>query len=144
MRRNMLRIVTGFLLPLVANAACHRHGVEPPTPVSQRWKDFHPLYPSMLRAAGVEGEVAFEVRTDSAGHPLISTFMVGHSTNDLFRAAVKRALGTAQAPALQVIRDTVIFRVFRAAGDSIEVCAPPRGATVVCARQPKPMRSVVY
>lgn len=144
MRRRMLRSATGFLLLLVANAACHRHGVEHTTPVPQRWKDFHPPYPSMLQSAGVAGEVAFEVRTDSTGHPVMSTFLVRHSTNDLFTSTVKRALGRAEALALQVIRDTVMFRVFITAGDSIAACAPAGGATVVCARQPEPTRRVVY
>lgn len=144
MRRQMLLSATGLLLLLVVSAACHRQGVKPPAPVSQRWKDFHPVYPSMLRAAGVGGEVAFEVRTDSAGRPLIGTFVVERSTNDLFRAAVKGALITGRATAFQVVRDTVIFRTFRSAGDSAQVCTPAGGATVVCARQPEPSRKVVY
>lgn len=144
MRRNILRTATGLLLALVANAACHRHGAERPPPTSQRWKDFQPPYPSMLREAKVDGEVAFVVRTDSIGNPVISTFTVEHSTNDLFTLTVKRALGTAQAPPLQVIRDTVIFRAFRGAGDSVEACSPAGGATVVCARQPEPQRRVLY
>lgn len=144
MRRWICRSATGSLLLLVANAACHPHGAERPIPASQRLHDFHPAYPTMLRSAGVEGEVAFEVRTDSAGHPLISTFTVGHSSNDLFRATVKKALGKAQGQAFQVVRDTVFFRVFRATEDSVKTCAPAGDATVVCARQPEPTRRVVY
>ena len=144
MRQNMLRIATGFLLVFVADTACHRPGVDRPEPVSQRWQDFHPRYPSMLRAANVGGQVVFEVRTDSTGHPVVSTLVVHYSTNDLFTSTVRKALDAAQAPVLQVMRDTVIFRVFRGAGDSVEACAPAGGATVVCGRQPELTRSVLY
>jgi hypothetical protein len=144
MQRPMLLRATAFLLLLVVSAACHRQEVKPPTPVSQRWKDFHPVYPSMFRSAGVGGEVAFEVHTDSAGRPLISTFTVQHSTNDLFGSAVKRALTTGRAAPFQIVRDTVIFRTFSSAEDSVQACAHSGGATVVCGRQPPSLRKVVY
>lgn len=142
--QRMLPSATGCLLLLVANTACQRHGAERPSPVSQRWNDFHPPYPAVLREAGVNGTVAFHVRMDSAGHPVMSTFTVEQSTNGLFTAVVKRALGTAQASALRVVRDTVMFRVFRNATDSVEACTPNGGATVICGRQPEPKRMILH
>jgi len=135
---------TGCLLMLVANTACQRHGSERPSPVSQQWKNFHPRYPAVLREAGVNGRVAFRVRMDSAGHPVMSTFTVEQSTSDLLTVAVKQALGTAQASALRVVRDTVMFRVFRNATDSVEACTSNGGATAVCGRQPEPRRMILH
>ena len=144
MRPHTLHSRSLLLLALLASAACHRSGVAPAAPPARKWQTFQPRYPAMFQAAHIEGVVIFAVRTDSTGRPVLGTFAVSQSTNDLFMFTVRTALRTARAPALVVIRDTVLFHAFRTASDSVQACAAVGGATVVCARQPEPQRRVVY
>ena len=144
MRPHLPHSLSVLLFALLAGAACYRSGVAPAAPPARKWQTFQPHYPAMFRAAHVEGVVTFAVRTDSAGQPVLATFAVSQSTNDLFMLTVRNALRTARAAALVVIRDTVLLHVFRSASDSVQACAAVGGATVVCARQPEPQRRVVY
>jgi len=139
-----MTLAAGTLLLLVIGAACRQHGVARPSAASQRLHDFKLVYPPILLSAGAEGEVVFEVRTDSAGRPLMDTFLVERSTNDIFASVVKRSLPKAQASESRTVRDSVVFRVFRTAEDSVKACAAFEDATIVCARQPEPTRRVIY
>ncbi len=51
-----------------------------------------PRYPSLLRAAHVEGEVLVQFVVDTTGRPDVSTFKVLKSTHDLFAQSVKAVL----------------------------------------------------
>ncbi|MFI5228106.1 MAG: energy transducer TonB [Gemmatimonadales bacterium] len=51
-----------------------------------------PRYPDMLRRANVEGEVLAEFVVDTVGAPVMSTFRVLKSTQDLFTLSVESAL----------------------------------------------------
>jgi protein TonB len=51
-----------------------------------------PVYPEMLRSAGIEGEVLAQFVVDTNGRADMSTFKVLKSTQDAFTDEVKRAL----------------------------------------------------
>ncbi|WP_411280057.1 TonB family protein [Gemmatimonas sp.] len=51
-----------------------------------------PVYPEMLRAAGIEGQVMAQFVVDSAGRVELSSFTVLDSQHPLFTAAVRTAL----------------------------------------------------
>ena len=51
-----------------------------------------PVYPDILRQAGVEGDVTVSFVVDTAGRVDLSTFKVISTTHDLFAAAVRNAL----------------------------------------------------
>lgn len=52
-----------------------------------------PTYPEVLRSAGIEGKVLVEFVVDERGQPVQGSIRVVRSENDLFRDAVKVALG---------------------------------------------------
>lgn len=51
-----------------------------------------PAYPAMLREAGVGGVVRVTFVVDSTGRPLIASYVVRESANDLLSVAVKNAI----------------------------------------------------
>lgn len=51
-----------------------------------------PVYPDLLRQAGVEGEALVSFMVDTTGRVDLSSFKVVRTTHDLFAAAVKNAL----------------------------------------------------
>ena len=52
-----------------------------------------PVYPEMLKSAGVEGQVQAQFIVDTTGRAEVGSFKVLKSDNDLFTMAVKNALG---------------------------------------------------
>lgn len=52
-----------------------------------------PVYPEVLRSAGIEGKVLVEFVVDERGEPVQGSIRIVHSDNDLFADAVRVALG---------------------------------------------------
>jgi len=61
-------------------------------PAMQAPNSASPVYPDILRKAGVEGEVLVSFVVDTAGRIDVGTFRVVRTTHDLFAAAVKSVL----------------------------------------------------
>jgi protein TonB len=61
-------------------------------PVSQAPNSAVPVYPDILRQAGVEGTAIVSFVVDTTGRVDLATFTVIHKTHDLFVAAVRNAL----------------------------------------------------
>jgi len=61
-------------------------------PAAQAPGSASPVYPDILRQAGVEGEALVTFVVDTSGRVDVSTFKVVRSTHDLFAAAVRNAL----------------------------------------------------
>ena len=61
-------------------------------PAMQARNSASPVYPDILRKAGVEGEVVVSFVVDTAGRVDVGSFKVVRATHDLFAAAVKNAL----------------------------------------------------
>lgn len=61
-------------------------------PVMQAPNSAAPVYPDMLRQAGVEGEALVSFVVDTLGRIEISTFKVIRASHDLFATAVRNAL----------------------------------------------------
>ena len=61
-------------------------------PASMAPNSAGPVYPDILRQAGVEGEAVVSFVVDSTGRVDLGTFRVIRSTHELFTAAVKSAL----------------------------------------------------
>lgn len=55
-----------------------------------------PVYPSMLRSAGVEGSVSAQFVVDTAGRVVASSIAFAQGDNTLFQRAVRRALEAAR------------------------------------------------
>jgi protein TonB len=60
-----------------------------------------PKYPSMLRSAGVEGDVRAQFVVDTLGRVELGSVRVLSSTHDLFTSAVRDALGRARFTAAE-------------------------------------------
>jgi hypothetical protein len=65
-------------------------------PVVQAPGSRGPRYPTILRQAGVEGEVLAQFIVDTLGHAQVGTLKILRTSHDLFGAAVKEALPTMQ------------------------------------------------
>src|SRR5262245_33076170 len=63
--------------------------VRPPEPDK---KNVVPTYPEMLHAAGIGGTVRVTFAVDSTGLPIISSFRMRKSDNDLFTVSVRDAV----------------------------------------------------
>lgn len=61
-------------------------------PATQAPNSATPIYPDILRQAGVEGEALVSFVVDTSGRVDIPTFKVIRATHDLFSAAVRNAL----------------------------------------------------
>jgi protein TonB len=61
-------------------------------PVSPAPGSGQPVYPDILRQAGVEGEVLATFVVDTTGRAEVASFKVLRSTNDMFEKAVRTAL----------------------------------------------------
>ena len=61
-------------------------------PVVQAPNSASPVYPDLLRQAGVEGEALVSFVVDTLGRVDVATYKVIHTTHDLFATAVKNAL----------------------------------------------------
>ncbi len=61
-------------------------------PATQAPNSATPLYPDILRQAGVEGEALVSFVVDTSGRVDIGTFKVVRSSHELFAAAVRNAL----------------------------------------------------
>ena len=70
--------------------ALFEHEVE--KPVSQAPNSAVPVYPDILRQAGVEGTAIVSFVVDTTGRVDLATFRVVHKTHDLFVTAVRNAL----------------------------------------------------
>jgi hypothetical protein len=135
-----------LLFVLAGAAACHP-SVAPPSPAApapRKWEMLEPQYPALLLRVHVAGDVIFDVRTDSAGHPDLSTFVARRNSNQLFVDAVRDALRAARGAPSLMVRDTVYFEFYYDAADSTRACAPTGGATIVCVRgQPSVHREAI-
>jgi protein TonB len=69
----------------------------------------NPVYPAMLKEAGIEGTVVYEMVIDTTGHPEVNSFRIVSSSNSAFSNAAKDA----------VLR--TIFRPGRMRGHAVRV-----------------------
>jgi protein TonB len=61
-------------------------------PAAQAPNSATPVYPDILRQAGVEGEALVSFVVDTSGRVDLATFKVVRATHDLFASAVRNAL----------------------------------------------------
>ena len=125
---------------LIALSACATDTVPPPTMPPPTFR-----YPDLLRAAGVQGHVVFQVRLDSGGTPQLSTLQILESPNLGFPAAVRSALKEWRDPGMAggVVERSVLFVIMdTAATDSIARCRAGASDWIVCARRVLP-RTIV-
>jgi hypothetical protein len=121
---------------LIALSACATATVLPPTMPPPTFR-----YPDLLRAAGVQGRVAFQVRLDSAGSPQLTTLQILESPNPAFPVAVRNALKEWRDPGMagRIVERSVLFVMMdTAATDSIARCRTRASDWVVCARRVPP------
>ncbi len=120
---------------LIALSACATD-TAPPTVPPPTFR-----YPDLLRTAGVQGRVVFQVRLDSVGTPQLTTLQILESPNLGFRVAVRSALKEWRDPGMAggIVDGSVLFVMMdTAATDSIARCRTRESNWVVCARRVPP------
>ncbi|PYO70181.1 MAG: hypothetical protein DMD69_00520 [Gemmatimonadetes bacterium] len=121
---------------LIALSACATDTVPAPTVPPPT---FH--YPDLLRAAGVQGRVDFQVTLDAVGSPQLTTLQILESPNPAFPVAVRNALKEWRDPGMagRIVERSVLFVMMdTAATDSIARCRTRATDWVVCARRVSP------
>ncbi len=107
----------------------------------------HPVYPELLRQAGLSGFVQFRIGLDSTGAPDVTQLKVLVSSNPGFDAAVRRAIATWRPevpPGSHSVEHAILFLVLSDGADSARACRPPRAYTIVCTRPPPVIRHQLY
>ena len=120
---------------LIALGAC----ADSVPPSATRSPAFH--YPDLLRAAGVQGRVQFQVNLDAAGSPDLTTLQITMSPNPGFPVAVRNAMKTWREPGMAgrtIARSVVFVLMDTAATDSVPRCQSGAAEWVVCARRVQP------
>jgi TonB family protein len=91
------------------------------TPVSMLAGQITPVYPSSLRAAGIEGRVVAQFVVDAKGYALKGSVRILSSSNELFSESVMKAVERMRfsparigsKPVSQVVQQLFVFRLDR-------------------------------
>ncbi len=133
-----LRLSGLLYLPLLFVLACQS---------TKQGAGLQPVYPELLRQAGVSGFYQFRVQLDSTGRPDPTRLQVLASPSPGFDPAVRRAVAAWRprvSSSARVVEHTILFLVLPAGADSADACPRSGAYTVICAPRPRIVPAQVH